>query len=242
MRFPFESLAATFVDRPNRFLVLAQLRGTGEIVRAHCADPGRLRELLVPGGLIYVSESARRESSTTHDLRFAVHPQAGTLVSMDSRLSNRLFGEALSIGLFDRFRGYSQAHCEVQLPCSFGGPVRSRLDYRVEWPDGSACWVEVKSCTLVEEGVGLFPDAPTERGARHLRELAELQSRGYPAAFCFIVQRPDAGAVRAHRDRDPRFADALRDAAAAGVSVMACTTRVTLEGASVEQVIPVETG
>jgi len=239
MHFDFAVQRAAFVDRPNRFLVLAR-PADGEVVRAHCADPGRLRELLIPGATVYISPAAREGRSTAYDLRFVEHPENGTLISLDSRLPNALFREAAAAGVLDPFPPPVKLRPEVPLPFA-GRRVRSRADYVLEDGLSRTWWVEVKSATLVVDGTARFPDAITERGRRHVSELAELVKMGQRAAVCFVIQRPDANALRPEWDRDPAFATALKAAAEAGVMLCAWTTQVSLSGARIVRQVPVFT-
>lgn len=231
--------AATFLERPNRFLVVARL-SNGEVVRAHCPDPGRLREILRPGTTLYVSPGNRPHGRTTHDLRLARHPEAGVLVSVDSRMANRLFAASLEAGSLEPFQNLIQVEREVPLPVT-GGRVRSRADFRLTLADGAVWWVEVKSVTLVRNGTALFPDAVTERGRRHVLELADLAEKGAKTAVCFIVQRPDADRVMPEWDRDPAFGWALVRAEEAGVHLDAWTADVSLQGIWLKRRIPVVT-
>ena len=253
MRFDFRVEEAAFVARPNRFLVIARLPN-GEEVRAHCPDPGRLRELLLPGVTVYVSRAQEGGlRRTTHDLRFVRHPETGCLVSLDSRLPNQLIGRALVerdiLGLGSPFqfgRGfaarYQVAH-EVAAPETVvGAGVHSRFDFCLTHDDGSLTWIEVKSATLVEEGVARFPDAPTARGARHVAELTALVRGGLGrAVILFVVQRADAVRLEPHWVRDPVFAAALVDAEAAGVRLCAFTCTLSTEVIELADAIPVVT-
>jgi sugar fermentation stimulation protein A len=239
MRFPFTCIPATFLDRPNRFLVIARL-GDGRTTRVHCPDPGRLRELLAPGARVYVSEAARAHGSTTHDLRFVEHPEHGTLISLDSRLPNALFREWLEDRALAPFADWIRCEREVTLPVS-SGPVRSRVDFVIYGADGNRTWVEVKSAALVEGRTAYFPDAVTERGRRHVLELTHIAKRGDRAAVCFVVQRPDAVCQRPQWDRDPAFAEALDDAERNGVALYAWTVTVSVTEATLGQRIPVIT-
>ena len=247
MQFVFAPEPAIFLERPNRYLVLARLQRTGETVRVHCPDPGRLRELLIPhaGVVVYVSRadlSAASTRTTAYDLRLVEHPTAGTLISLDSRLPNALFGEGLRDEFFVPFRHPRAVEREVPVPHAGAGVVRSRIDYRLVDADGRTCWVEVKSATLVEDGIAYFPDAVTERGRRHVEELQHLVEQGARAAVCFIVQRPDARRLRPQWEHDPAFSAALHRAGQAGVELYAATVTVTLAGAELATMIPVETG
>ena len=239
MRFKFVTQRAKFIERPNRFLVHATLEGREDPVRIHCPDPGRLRELLRPGVNIHISAESGTLRSTTHTLRFVEHPECGVLISLDTRLTNHLFIEGMRSGFFHQFVGFDRIETEVSLPDRTGPGIRSRIDFRLTNEAGNACWVEVKSATLVEEGVAYFPDAVTTRGRRHLQELQTLVVRGHRAAVVFIVQRPDATALRPQWTRDPMFSQALLDAMAAGVECYACTTNLSLAEASVSRIIPV---
>lgn len=247
MQFAFATEPATFIERPNRYLAIVRLHRSGEIVRAHCPDPGRLRELLIPqaGVVVHVSQAellAGCTRKTAYDLRFVEHPAAGTLIGLDARLPNALFGEGLHNGFFAPFRHHRAVEREVSVPHGDAGGVRSRIDYRLLDVDGHTCWIEVKSATLVEEGIAYFPDAVTARGRRHVEELQHLVEQGARAAVCFIVQRPDAHSLRPQWGHDPAFSAALHRAGQAGVELYAATVTVTLAGATLTAMIPVETG
>jgi sugar fermentation stimulation protein A len=140
-------------------------------------------------------------------------PDGEHLVSLDTTLPNRLMGEALREGALDEFAGWTFQRAEFTMG-------RSRLDFLLAHEDGRQMALEVKSVTLVEDGVALFPDAVTERGARHVRELAEIASRdGWEAAILFVLQRSDGREIRAARSIDPAFALALEEARDAGVRI-----------------------
>jgi sugar fermentation stimulation protein A len=156
---------------------------------------------------------------TAYDLLLVAN--AGVLVSVDARLPNRLFAEAVAAGRLAPFAETASLESEVR----HGG---SRLDFRLQSAAGP-CWVETKSVTLVEEGLALFPDAPTARGRRHLRELTAIARRGEHTAVVFVIQRPDATAFAPHIAADPAFGQALAEATAAGVKAHAFRCAVTLE-------------
>jgi len=140
------------------------------------------------------------------------------LVSVDARLPNPLFAEAVKERKISGF-DYQTVQPEVTRG-------NSRLDFRLSGPDG-VCWVETKSVTLVRDGTALFPDAPTERGRKHLHELMDVVVAGEKATMVFVVQRPDALRFSANRKADPDFADSLYRAATVGVSVRAFTCVVS---------------
>lgn len=240
MIFPFTTQPATFIARPNRFRVEACLQGSGELISAHCPDPGRLRELLIPGVTVHVSRATNPARKTAWDLRFVEHPENGQLISLDSRLPNQLFGEGLAAGFFAPFRDPAKVEREVSVDLPVHGGVRSRIDYRILDSQGRTCWIEVKSATLVVDRRTLFPDAPTERGRRHVNELATLVASGARAAVVFIVQRPDADSLSPNWQTDPDFAQALVDAQAAGVEVYAYTCGLTTQKVWLDRRIEVD--
>lgn len=217
MRIEQPLVPAAFVTRDNRFR--ATVNVGGRCVKAHVPNSGRLHELFISGQPILLAHRPAAHRVTDYDL---VMVQLGdTLVSMDARLPTRLFREALEHGTVDAFADYSTVFPEVV----FGD---SRLDFRLEG-DRGLCYVEVKSVTLVEDGCGLFPDAPTLRGQRHLDELMAAREQGCRAAVVFVIQRPDARRFRPHPTADPAFANRLRTAAEAGVELYAYTCNVSPE-------------
>ena len=233
MRLP-ATRPARFLARPNRFVVEAEVEGRA--VRAYCANPGRLRELLVPGTPLRVRRRAApaprpgvAPPTTTHD---AVLARDGrTWVGLDTRLASGLFAEGAAAGRLPGFRG----RLEAEVPVG-----RSRLDFRLHgrWP----ALVEVKCASLVVDGVARFPDAPSERATRHARVLASHARRGNRASLVFIIVRPDAEAFAPLEDVDPHFAAALRRAHRAGVEVRAFRCATTPREVRVQDEVPVHLG
>jgi len=219
MKIAAKLIPATFIKRDNRFRVTVRVEG--HLVWAHLPNSGRLRELLVPGRRVLLSAAQAPGRLTAYDLLMV--DLDGTLVSIDARLPSHLLYEALQAGRLEEFAGYAQVRREV----TYG---QSRLDLVLErGPDGRRCFIEVKSVTLVKEGVALFPDAPTQRGRRHLGELARARAEGHRAAVAFVVQRDDTIRFSPHDEADPAFGQALREAAQAGVEVYAYKCRVSEE-------------
>lgn len=215
-----------FVRRDNRFraTVVVDAHETW----AHVPNSGRLGELFTPGRPVWLAPATDPNRKTAYDLKLVEY--AGGLVSVDARLPNPLFEEALATGLLP----------DLAFPIVEREVTRhdSRLDFRLSGPTG-VCWVETKSVTLVEDGVALFPDAPTRRGHKHLLELIDAIDSGDRAAVVFVVQRPDARCFAPHHEADPDLADALHQAAEAGVEVRACTCRVTQEELAIVGELPV---
>jgi sugar fermentation stimulation protein A len=222
-------IPATFVKRDNRFRVTVRVEG--RLVWAHLPNSGRLRELLVPGRRVLLAAAQAPGRLTAYDLLMV--ELDGTLVSIDARLPSRLLYEALQAGRIAEFAGYAQVRREV----AYG---QSRLDLVLEGgPDGGRCFIEAKSVTLVKEGVALFPDAPTQRGRRHLGELARARAEGHRAAVVFVVQREDTIRFSPHDEADPAFGQALREAAQAGVEVYAYKCQVSEEEVALDAPLPV---
>jgi sugar fermentation stimulation protein A len=230
MRIRGPLLSARFVSRPNRFLAVVELEG--EVVEAHLPDPGRLRELLLPGANVWVRPASGRGRRTRFTLALVQAP-SGELVSVVTTLPNEMADEALRAGRIAELADWRVEAREY----TWG---RSRFDFLLANPHGERMLLEVKSVTLVEEGRALFPDAVTTRGARHVRELALAKSQGLEATALFVVQRRDATSVTAARAIDPSFADALEEARSSGVRVLRYRCEVTLEEAWITEAVDVE--
>ena len=195
--------------RLNRFAALDSVDGAEAL--AHVANSGRLHELFQPGVPVLLAPAGRDGRKTAYDL--ALVRAKGVLVSADARLPNALVHEALRAGGLPPLLGYTSCRREV----AFG---ESRLDLLLEGQTGR-CYVEVKSVTLVDDGVALFPDAPTSRGRKHLGSLERAVGEGHRAAVVFVVQREDATRFQPHGAADPEFGEALRRAVRNGVEVYA---------------------
>jgi sugar fermentation stimulation protein A len=216
------------VTRDNRFRVTAEVEGRE--VWAHLPNSGRLGELLLPGRRVVLVEKAAPGRKTGYDLSLVEHEDRW--VSVDARLPNDLVEEALLAGRLEPLAGYPAIRREVTRG-------RSRFDFSLEAPGRRPCLVEVKSITLVVDGLGCFPDAVTLRGRRHVNELAEAAGAGYRAFVLFVVQRDDALGVRPHDESDPDFARALRAAAEQGVEVYAYACRVEPGSVEIASRLPV---
>lgn len=231
LSFPAELCRATFRERPNRFLLRCAFPSDDDAVaEVHLPDPGRLRELLTPGATVWVRPAAAPGRRTDWSAVLVETPDGG-LVSVDTTMPNRLIRRALEADALDEFRGWELQRPEVRIGAS-------RIDFLLARGERQLA-VEVKSVTLVEDGVALFPDAVTARGARHVRELAEVASRpDWEAAVLFVLQRSDAHRIEAARSIDPEFADALAEARQAGVRVLGRRCHVDLEGLRLGAPVP----
>jgi sugar fermentation stimulation protein A len=224
-------VAGRFVRRNNRFRVTVEVEGQG--VWAHLPNPGRLGELLVPERRVLLVERSGAKRKTGYDL--SLIEVDGRWVSLDARLPNDLVEEALSAGRLAPLAGYPSMRREVP----FG---HSRFDFELEAPGRPSCLLEVKSVTLVVDGLGCFPDAVTARGRRHVEELADAVEAGYRAAVVFVVQRDDAVGFRIHDESDPDFGRALREAARRGVEVYAYACHVGPERVEISRALLVHLG
>lgn len=217
-----------FLRRPNRFLAHVDLGGEETVV--HVKNTGRCRELLVPGCTVYLSPAANPARKTKYDL-FAVEkalPDGSTrLIHMDSQAANDIAAEWLRAKL---------PEATIRREARFGS---SRFDFYIEHGERRII-LEVKGVTLEQDGVARFPDAPTERGLRHVRELMDCKRQGYEAAILFVVQMKGVRCLRPNDATHPAFGAALREAAAAGVTVLAVDCRATADSIVIDGQIPVE--
>ncbi len=194
---------AVFLSRPNRFIARVEINGKPETV--HVKNTGRCKELLIPGCEVWLNEPGSPGRKTRYDL-VAVRKDTGVLFNIDSQAPNKVVREWLSN------RGYDKIIPEY----TYGD---SRIDFYMERGNRKYL-MEVKGCTLEIDGMGYFPDAPTERGVRHIRELIRAKKEGYHAALAFVIQMDGITEVRANTDTDPDFGDALQDAKDAGVDIL----------------------
>lgn len=218
----FDLVRARFIARPNRFLLRCALDRAPDfpVVEAHLADSGRLGELLVPGRLIWLRPEEGATRKTQWTAVFCERPDQKGIVSVNSTLPNRLVGQALSMRALAELAEWSLVRPEYTLG-------NSRWDFLLE-QGGRKLLLEVKGVTLVRDGVAYFPDAITARGAKHLKELARLAREGeWETAVLFLLQRDDAELIRAAREIDPDFSDALAAAQRAGVRILGRRCHIT---------------
>ena len=203
---------AVFLSRPNRFIAHVEIQGKEETV--HVKNTGRCRELLQPGTQVWCQESTNPNRKTRFDL--ITVRKGHRLINMDSQAPNIAAGEWLRAGGLGEIRNLKAE--------SFHGD--SRFDFSFE-KDGKLCFLEVKGVTLENDGVCAFPDAPTERGVKHLKGLTRLVREGYGAYVLFVIQMPDVKYLHPNDATDPAFGAALREAALNGVQVLAMDCAVT---------------
>lgn len=205
-------LPGTFLSRPNRFIAHVEIAGKQEL--CHVRNTGRCRELLPAGAQVFCEEALSPNRKTRYDL---IAVQKGhRLINMDSLAPNAAAKEWLLAGGLGKI--------ENLRPESRHGDSRFDFSFRKE---GIGCFLEVKGVTLETDGVCAFPDAPTLRGTKHLRELAQLAQEGYGAYVLFVIQMAGVSYLHPNDATDPAFAAALREAAKAGVQILAMDCAVT---------------
>ena len=218
-------IAGRFIDWPNRFI--AHVETESGIQRVHVKNTGRCKELLIPGATVYLEKGMNPARKTPYDL---IAVEKGTrLINMDSQAPNQVFGEWAEAGEF------LPDVTAVRREYRFG---ESRLDFCLETPKGLHL-VEVKGVTLEENDAARFPDAPTERGIKHILELQRAVKEGHDATLCFVVQMEGIRNVAPNDLTHPAFGDALRKAALAGVRVCAYDCTVTPDRLKIRQAVPV---
>lgn len=212
-----------FLDRPNRFIARVLVDGVETI--SHVKNTGRCRELLIPGCRVWLQREDRPGRKTPYSL--ITVEKNGNPVNLDSQAPNRVAFEWIS------------RHWKPDVLLREKTYGKSRFDLYFE-REGRKGFVEVKGVTLEENGVALFPDAPTERGVKHVREMISCVKAGFEAYILFVVQMKGAAVFRPNDGTHPEFGQALREAAAAGVRIMAMDCTVTAGSLNIDLPVSVE--
>ena len=218
-------MAGKFLSRPNRFIAHVEIAGREEIV--HVKNTGRCKELILPGATVYVQHFPESKRKTKYDL-IAVEKQ-NLLINMDSQAPNKVVQEWLMEQ--EPFGKITYLKPE----CKHGD---SRFDFYLE-TEAKKMFIEVKGVTLEEKGVVMFPDAPTERGVKHVQELCHCLEQGYEAAIVFVVQMSGMRYFTPNRRTHAAFAEALERAEACGVRMLALSCEVTPESLAINGEIPI---
>ena len=201
-----------FLSRPNRFIAYVEIDGKETV--CHVKNTGRCKELLTPGAAVWCEKSASPARKTEYDL---IAVQKGSrLINMDSQAPNKAAFEWLSSGGLGEIQN-------LRPETTYGA---SRFDFSFQ-KDGKPCFLEVKGVTLEQGGICAFPDAPTARGVKHLKELTALIKEGFGAYVLFVIQMADVSCLHPNDQTDPAFGNALREAATAGVQILAYDCAVT---------------
>lgn len=219
-----DMIPGIFLARPNRFIAHVEIEGQTEVV--HVKNTGRCRELLPVGAAVWCQKSGNPNRKTKYDL--ITVRKGSRLINMDSQAPNLAAKEWLSsggLGTVEKLRAETK-HGDSRFDFSF---VK----------DGNICFLEVKGVTLENDGICAFPDAPTERGAKHLRGLTDAAKGGYGAYVLFVIQMTDVKYLHPNDSTDPEFGKALREAAANGVQVLAVDCQVTVDEMNIGKFVPV---
>jgi len=231
MRLPAPLHPGRLIQRYKRFLADVTL-DTGETVTAHCPNPGSMMGLKAPGSRCWLSHTDDPKRKLKYTLE--VMEADDTLVGINTNRPNKLAEAAILNGRIPALSGYDTLRREVK----YG--VNSRIDLLLEDPNRPSAYLEVKNCHLRRSpGLTEFPDSVTTRGAKHLGELSEMVRQGHRAVQLFIVQRNDCDVLSPADDIDPAYAQALRDAAAAGVEIIAWACTISVEEIEVVREIEV---
>ncbi len=232
---------ARFLQRINRFIAKIELADTQEILHVHIPSTGRLDTVLQPGQLCYLKKSDNPQRKTLYSLYHVQAPHSveadkDTLVCVDSLVANRFVKQLLIRGAV---AGIPASNIRAEV--SFG---KDRLDFVVDDPTGNPAvehLIEVKSVNMAIDGIASFPDAPTERGQKHVRSLIAKQSMShYQTHIIFVVQRNDAFAFQPCHDRDPVFSQLLAEAKQAGTMIHACLTDVSANQVAFAKWLPIK--
>lgn len=220
-----DMIPGTFLNRPNRFIAHVRIGEQTEVV--HVKNTGRCRELLPVGARVWCQKSSNPARKTQYDL---IAVQKGErLINMDSQAPNHAAEEWLLSG--------GLGEIENLRPETVHGD--SRFDFSF-YKNGRLCFLEVKGVTLEDEGICAFPDAPTQRGAKHLRGLKEAAREGCGAYVLFVIQMENVAYLHPNDKTDPEFGQALREAAEAGVTILAMDCEIKADEMRIRQSVPVK--
>ncbi|MEE0940262.1 DNA/RNA nuclease SfsA [Methanobrevibacter sp.] len=208
-----------FKARPNRFIAEVEVNGNLEI--AHVPNTGRCKELLIENATVWLKPSDNPNRKTKFSLHFVENK--GVLVSLYSQQANSIVYDAVVTGKIKELSGYDYHQREKTVD-------NSRIDIYLENSNGDSCFVEVKGVTLIIDGEARFPDAPTERGAKHLRELIKLKKEGNRCCVFFLIQHPAGEFFRPNWENDPIFSQTLNEAYAEGVEILVYRCDNRLDG------------
>lgn len=221
--------AGTLIKRYKRFLADVELEN-GEIVTAHCPNTGSMQECSENGRPVYLSchDNPKRKLKYTWELI----EMPTSLVGVNTLLPNRLVARSIEAAAIEELRGYDEMRREVNTG------NHSRIDLLLSNGENRYCYIEIKNCTLVTDGVARFPDAVTVRGQKHLKELQRLATAGNRCVMFYFIQRMDAGVFKPADHIDAAYGKALRQAVDNGVEVLVYDVHIDLNGISLRNKVP----
>lgn len=215
-----------FLSRPNRFIAMVEIDGQTEV--CHVKNTGRCKELLTDSAEVWLEKSKNPERKTKYDLITVM--KQGRLINMDSQAPNKVFEEWV------KESGYFEDITFIKPECKY---KNSRFDFYIE-AAGEKHFIEVKGVTLEKNGVLMFPDAPTERGVKHLRELMDAVEDGYGGHIFFVAQMEDCRYFTPNKKTHPQFAKALKEAEEKGVLVRCVNCSVTEDSLRIKTFVPIQ--
>lgn len=220
-------VTGTFKSRPNRFIAMVEI--DGKIEKCHVKNTGRCRELLLPDAEVYMEKSGNPQRKTAYDL---IGVKKGELlINMDSQAPNKAVKEWLEEEVYFKHVTF------IKPECKYGN---SRIDFYLETEEGRKIFIEVKGVTLEENGIARFPDAPTERGIKHIQELQQAVAEGYEAYILFVIQMKEILQFEPNDRTHQAFGDALREAQKHGVSILAYDCVVTRDSMRLDSPVKVQ--
>ncbi len=206
------------IKRYKRFLADVRL-DTGETITVHCPNSGSMKGCAIEGAKVWLSTSDNPKRKYAHTWELIKAPD--TYIGINTLVPNRLVKQAIEQNLIEELSGYESVRAEVKTS------AHTRLDLMLEHSDGSKCYVEIKNCTLVEDGVASFPDAVTTRGQKHLEELEHLVAQGHRGVIFYLIQRTDASVFKPADSIDRVYGEKLRHAVEKGVQIVTRDTRIS---------------
>ncbi len=218
-------LTGVFHSRPNRFIAIVEIEGLMET--CHVKNTGRCRELLIPGVTVYVQESDNPSRKTKYSVIGVIKEKR--IINMDSQAPNKAVKEWLQRG--GLFKNITYLRSEK----TYGN---SRFDFYIETRE-EKIYMEVKGVTLEDNGIVLFPDAPTERGIKHIRELCQCKRDGFEAYLVFVIQMKGVEYFKPNDVTSPEFGEALREAAKQGIHILAVDCLVTMDSMEIRDEVPI---
>ncbi len=229
MKITKNILRAEFIKRPNRFQAYVKINNEVEIV--HVPNTGRCKEILIPGSTVILREENNENRKTRYDLIAGY--KEDMLINIDSQIPNKVVYEALTNSKIEILRKYT----DIKREKTFG---KSRFDFKLEKENGEIYYLEVKGVTLENDGITMFPDAPTVRGTKHLLELIDVKKEGMGAGVLFLIQLDGVKKFTPNHEMDKNFGKALRLAQENGVDILAYDCLVEENSISLNNPIPIE--
>ena len=224
-------ITGKLIKRYKRFLADIELE-TGEKVTAHCPNSGSMKGCAIPGSQVWLSESDNSKRKYKYTWELIKAPQ--TLIGINTQIPNKLVKQAIENDLIEELSGYENIKAEVKTSS------HTRLDLLLEKEDKKKCYVEIKNCTLVENGVAMFPDAVTTRGQKHLDELEHLVLEGHRGVIFFLIQRMDANLFKPAAMIDKVYAQKLKKVTENGVEIIVRDTMIDTKMITVRNCLPVD--